>query len=369
MANVNFYKGTEAQYTGLKTKDAYTFYLVENESTKNLYLGEIKISNASDLAAAIVKIAANEEHIGDISTLTTTQKSSLVKAINEIKSEVSALAGGETGGISEMIKAVTGDLTTLTTEAKGTIVAAINELNTVISTNKKIAIVKISSEKTTTGMLKSYTFTQGDEQIGVIDIPKDMVIKSGEVVTNPEGQDPGTYIVLTLANAEEDKIYVNVGTLVDLYTAKPKATKIQLSIDTATREISADIVADSITATDLATNAVTTAKITDKNVTKAKLADAVQSSLNKADTAIQSIAESTVNGNILVDSKEVKVHGLGTAAYTASGAYDAAGSANAVKTAIIGTSEDTSTANTIQGVKKYIDEAIAAAKIEWKTLE
>ena len=321
--NVKFLKGTAAQYNGLASnKDANTFYYVDN---KDLYLGSIKLSNAEDLAAAIVRIAANETHIGNVLTLTTTEKSNLVGAVNEIKAEIKALVGGETGGITEMIKAVTGDLSTLTTEAKGTLVAAINELDAAIDANAAAAAVTIDSETTTTGMLKSYTVKQGGKQIGVIDIPKDMVVKSGEVVVNPEGKTAGTYIVLTLANATEDKIYVNVGTLVDIYTTKANAAKVQLTINPSTREISADIVAGSIGTADLAANAVTTDKITDKNVTKAKLADDVQASLGKADSAVQTIAESTVNGSILVDGKEVAVHGLGTAAYADTDDFEAAG--------------------------------------------
>lgn len=322
--NVKFLKGTAAQYNGLASKDANTFYYVDD---KDLYLGSIKLSNAEDLAAAIVRIAANETKIGDISKLTTAKRDSLVNAINEVKAEVAALTGGGTGGISDMIAAVTGDLSTLTTEARGTLVAAINELDAAIDANAAAAAVTIDSETTTTGMLKSYTVKQGGKQIGVIDIPKDMVVKSGEVVVNPEGKTAGTYIVLTLANATEDKIYVNVGTLVDIYTAKANAAKVQLTINPSTREISADIVAGSIGTADLAANAVTTDKITDKNVTKAKLADDVQASLGKADSAVQTIAESTVNGSILVDGKEVAVHGLGTAAWADADDFDAAGSA------------------------------------------
>lgn len=326
--NVKFLKGTAAQYNGLASnKDANTFYYVDN---KDLYLGSIKLSNAEDLAAAIVRIAANETHIGNVLTLTTEEKGNLVGAVNEIKAEISALTGGETGGITEMIKAVTGNLTDLTTEAKSSLVAAINELDAAIDANAAAAAVTIDSETTTTGMLKSYTVKQGGKQIGVIDIPKDMVVKSGEVVVNPEGKTAGTYIVLTLANATEDKIYVNVGTLVDIYTTKANAAKVQLTINPSTREISADIVAGSIGAADLAANAVTTDKITDKNVTKAKLADDVQASLGKADSAVQTIAESTVNGSILVDGKEVAVHGLGTAAYADTDDFEAAGTAKQV---------------------------------------
>ena len=349
--NVKFLKGTAAQYNGLNSNiDANTFYYVDN---KDLYLGSIKLSNAADLASAVSRITTNETDIADI------------------KASLEALIGGESGSISEMINtainslkdelqpqitanknaidainntttgilakakeyadaqdtAKIGSLSSLTTDAKDTVVAAINEVDANVTALKTSSAVTISTEETTAGMLKSYTVKQGNKQIGVIDIPKDMVVKSGEVKVNPEGRTAGTYIVLTLANATEDKIYVNVGRLVDIYTAQAKASKVQLAINPSTREISASIVAGSIGAADLATNAITTDKIADKNVTKAKLADNVQASLGKADSAVQTIAESTVNGSILVDGAEVAVHGLGSAAYANAEDFDAIGSA------------------------------------------
>ena len=145
----------------------------------------------------------------------------------------------------------------------------------------------VDTTLTTEGMAKSYTIKQNNKTVATIDIPKDMVVKSGTVEQNPAGQAKGTYLVLTLANATEDKVYVNVGTLVDIYTAKASATQIQVAIDASTREISATIVAGSVTATELANNAIVTAKIADGNVTKAKLSKEVQASLDKADSAIQ----------------------------------------------------------------------------------
>lgn len=51
-----------------------------------------------------------------------------------------------------------------------------------------------------------------------INIPKDMVVQSGAIEVNPSGQSEGTYIVLTLANATNDKLYINVTDLIDVYT-------------------------------------------------------------------------------------------------------------------------------------------------------
>ena len=47
-----------------------------------------------------------------------------------------------------------------------------------------------------------------------------------------------------------------------------------------------------------------------------------------ADSAVQSVAEGSTNGTVSVDGTDVPVHGLGTAAYTASTAYESAGAVN-----------------------------------------
>ena len=75
------------------------------------------------------------------------------------------------------------------------------------------------------------------------------------------------------------------------------------------------------------------------------------------------VTESTANGKISVNGVDVAVHGLGSAAYTNSGAYDASGSAATVKSDVIGTSGDDKTANTIYGVKAYADAAVAAKDV------
>ena len=174
-------------------------------------------------------------------------------------------------------------------------------------------------------MSKSYTFKQNGVTLGIVDVPKDMVLQSGVVEKDPEGQPEGTYLVLTLANATNDKVYINVGTLVDIYTAEQSASQIQLTINPATREISAVVVAGSIGTTELADNSIVTSKIADGNVTKAKLHADVQDSLDKADSAVQSVISGTANGTIAVDGTDVAVTGLGSAAYTNADAYDAAG--------------------------------------------
>ena len=213
--------------------------------------------------------------------------------------KVQELANGQVKTNTEHL----GTMGSLETTAKGDLVTAINEVRNAVSAGGTAAAITMSESTTglAEGILKAYVLKQGSNTVGTINIPKDMVVQSGEVVVNPAGQAAGTYIKLTLANATNDVIYVNVGTLVDIYNAKAGASQVQLAIDSATREISATIVAGSVTATELASNAVTTVKIADGNVTKAKLATDVQASLNKADAAAQDATDKAAQA--LADAK------------------------------------------------------------------
>lgn len=122
-----------------------------------------------------------------------------------------------------------------------------------------------------TGVAKRYTIAQASTGLNVnIDIPKDMVVSSGTVETNPDGEPAGTYLVLTLANATNDKVYIDVGSLIEYVTAGDSP--------------------DGMVVVDVSADHKVTATISDKSITKAKLAEAVQSSLDKADSALQSAA-------------------------------------------------------------------------------
>lgn len=271
------------------------------------------------------------------------------KAINdakyddtELKNKITILNGDETvdGSVKKTVKTAKdelqseiGTIADLSTTAKTDLVSAINEIKGSVGDAVRAGAITVDTSVTTEGMAKSYTIKQNDVSVATIDIPKDMVVSSGTVEENPEGQDEGTYLVLTLANENSDKIYINVGKLIDVYIAQASATQVQLAINPSTREISATIVASSIGTVELADDAITTVKIADGNVTKAKLAVDVQTSLTKADSALQqsSIVSGVENGTIAVNGTDIKVTGLGSAAYTDADAYEVAGAANALK--------------------------------------
>ena len=77
---------------------------------------------------------------------------------------------------------------------------------------------------------------------------------------------------------------------------------------------------------------------------------------------VYTLDEGSTNGTVAFNGEDVAVHGLGSAAYTESSAYDAAGAASGVQTTLTGTASDASSANTIYGAKKYADEKATAAQ-------
>lgn len=173
-----------------------------------------------------------------------------------------------------------------TDEAKASLLGESNDTlddNTILGVKNVVkqletaAEVSIVESEGTGDIGKVYTFYQGGtaevNKIGVINTPKELVVKSGQVVVNPTGQPAGTYIELAIQN-QDTPLYINVADLVDVYTAVQGAAEVQLAIS-ATNEISATIVA------------INGSKITAKTITKDKLGETVQTSLDKADSAYQ----------------------------------------------------------------------------------
>lgn len=229
--NVKFLRGTSTGFAAITTKDENTFYYLTD--TKKLYLGSNPISEAADLEEIL-------NSIGDLTTLKTTDKESLVKAINEVFDKIAAS----------------------TTESKIT-----------LEKDADNYVYKIRQGTASTENPDS-------NLIGTINFPADLIVKSASVVTNPAGQTAGKYIEMVIAGQDSDStLYIDLSDLIDPYSGAPSAAQVQISISDS-NVISATIVAGSVTATELATDAVETAKIKDKAVTKAKLAQEVQDAID-----------------------------------------------------------------------------------------
>lgn len=124
-----------------------------------------------------------------------------------------------------------GTLSTLETVDKTSLVNAVNELKTDIDNTNDASKVTITSSTEYSDYAKVYTVSQNGTTIGTINVPKDMFVSSGEVVTNPVGKTEGTYIELTLANATNDKIYINVNDLMDVKSITTGDTDGTIKVD------------------------------------------------------------------------------------------------------------------------------------------
>lgn len=120
------------------------------------------------------------------------------------------------------------------------------------------------------GVAKRYNIKQTATGLDMnIDIPKDMVVESGTVETKAETGAwgaAGTYLHLVLANATEDDIYINVGSLIEYVIGGAAAD---------------GIITTSVTINDDGEH-VLTATIGDGKITLAKLSDEVQTAIGKA---------------------------------------------------------------------------------------
>lgn len=243
--------------------------LAENYAAKSTT--DAHIANA-DIHVTAAKKTAWDGAVSNVETLMGTETTT-----GSVKQIAKFYADGKDAAIAEAKAAGTGAQTAVDTLAGkvGTLPEDATATTVVGYVDEKIGKIPAQTDYTVTvtssdvtGVAKRYTIAQASTGLNVnIDIPKDMVVSSGRVVNNPDATHTGTFLELTLANATNDKIYINVGDLIEYVTSGSKVS------DMVVVDVSAD---HKVTAT-----------ITDGTITKAKLATAVQTSLGKADTAIQ----------------------------------------------------------------------------------
>ena len=214
-AEKNRAEGVEGTLTGLTT-----------DAKDNLVAAINEVDSNADVAAAAANVAQSDVDAleGLVGTLPEGATAKTVtgyidEAAGKVATDLTALDGSladvaKSGAAADVSIADEGGKITATT-----VEGALAELAEAISATSTAGAV--TCEKSSPDDVAArYTFKQGGVQIpnAVIDIPKDMVVESGEVVTNPEGKPAGTYIVLTLANKAENKLYINVTDLIEYVT-------------------------------------------------------------------------------------------------------------------------------------------------------
>ena len=145
------------------------------------------------------------------------------------------------------------------------------------------------------GIAKRYNIKQTATNLDVnIDIPKDMVVKSGTVETKAAAGawgEAGTYLHLVLANATEDNIYINVGSLIEYVTSGSKVGD-QIVIDvSADHKVTATLTEGSVTLAQLHADVQTAIGKAHSHTNKAELDKIVTGDKAKWDAAEQKAHE------------------------------------------------------------------------------
>ena len=382
---VNFvYVPGEATAAQIAAFDANTIYFVagENGSAPRIYKGSTAYANAGDLALLrqqIGSLPVDQQYDNLIDYI----DSQIAAGDTAIETSLAAVAkSGAAGDVS--IADTAGNITATNVED------AIQELYTAIGSGGTDAAVTVT--RTAGGQnddyVYRYTFFQGGNQItnGVIDIAKDMVATEGTLI-HPTAQNPieidgqqitsGTYIEMTIANG--DPFYIDVANLIEYNSVS------------STDEITLTDTNHTITATvgEIAASKIIYREADDSDPehpvaqqTVAQAINALESAIGsggsvdeKISTAINALdanLDATTDASITDAEKVAVVTGVtevnGVLTAVDSIDVDLAGAATRAKNAVIGTSSDAASANTIYGAKAYADDAIAAAALTWGSL-
>lgn len=317
---VNYYSLTAAAYASRVTAgtiEPQSFYLTtQTESgvtTKKLYLGTMLLNDADAIAAAVARIAQNESDIAAIQTtlsgLATVATSGAAADVSITDTAGNFSSTDVEGALAELASATGGGIATKTVY---------------MTDNETPGADYVKTYKIYQGSSGSSSSPVQGELIGAINIPKDMVATEGQLVTvtsaghviDQAGTDitstvTGTiptvaadtlFIMMSVANG--DQFFINVEDLIDTYQGSGDVGTVSsgVAIHIANGVVSATVVTLDGT------------KLDAGSVALAKLATSVQTSLGKADTAVQSVTTGATAGTIAVDGTDIAVYGLAAVA-------------------------------------------------------
>lgn len=270
MANVKFLTGSYAQYSALAVKDTNTLYFVDGQLFKGdvAYTDQIAVVSAlpETLAAGKVYVNTTDKSVtyydgttstvvapatvGTIGDSTPDTDLANVKAIKDFVAAEIAKIPEQTDYTVTLVDETTadGELTKQTIKQGET--GSEIEVGTIVVPDLKMEVKATPND----GYLKTYQFTYGTGSAFEIDIPKDLVVESGEVIVVTDeapvsGLTNGTYLKLVIVNQTEP-VYINVVDLCDVYTGKTATDGVSVSVSD-TNEISATLVGKAVTEANL----------------------------------------------------------------------------------------------------------------------
>lgn len=258
MANVLFKRGTYQAYTSLAEKDknalyfatdANRFFLGDDEFGRQLKTGSGApgadiVGTTGDLyldttALKLYRYATAWIAVGNlIGGVETAGKGNVITNVEITAAGKIKLTKGIAAATSDQLTAHT-DATNNPHSVTASQVGAYTKTETETKISDAIKAIPAQTDYTVVvttptdeNVAKRYNIKQTATGLDVnIDIPKDMVVDSGTVETKSTTGDwgaAGTYLVLTLANATKDKVYINVGDLIEYVTGEGT----QVTVDT-----------------------------------------------------------------------------------------------------------------------------------------
>ena len=271
MAQISFKAGSYAQYASLGTYDPSTLYFISEGAIykgnvnctdqvvivetlpQTLVGGKIYIEKNSgkvtyyDGTTSTVVVPATVGSIGDSTPDTDLAN---VKAIKDFVAAEIAKIPAQVDYTVTLVDETTADGELTKQTIKQGKAGSESEVGTIVVPDLKMEVKGTPND----GYLKTYQFTYGDGQAFEVDIPKDLVVTSGEVIVvddgNPvSGLTNGTYLKLAIANQTEP-VYINVADLCDVYTGKTATDGVSVSVSD-TNEISATLVGKAVTEANL----------------------------------------------------------------------------------------------------------------------
>lgn len=330
-------------------------YMISNEAGTLVKLAQTTASGdlASDVANLQTQVEGLVEKVGSAAA-EGTAASGLYKLIADVETVAKArLESVEAGDNSVTIagSATKPSVAVKISKASGNALSLADDgLKVKIPEVKVPKYSLVKDETAANGDIATYHLTKDGVNEGVaINIPKDLVVASGSVITAVEGKLPdgvteaGTYIQLNLANSDKP-LYINVGKLIEYVTGgSGENDAIQINVSSDTHKV--------------------TARVKEGSLTKEMLAAGVVASLGKADSAVQTVVAGDTNGTIKVDGNVVAITGLQNAAYATVESINtiAQGYVNTAKEALEGTALDNDESVTIAGAKKYADKVAKTA--------